>query len=129
MVENSLLKGFSQSPELCQAFFQNEAYADKMLESATNQIYMNITDTRPDPPKHVAGCEDVHVIPGHHSHSCSPQCYCLKFQDTPLSLKGDARQGNDALWEETFADITKRAAKNIVSNISLAHSQTMIGRR
>jgi len=126
MVENALLKGFANSPEMCQAFFQNEAYADKMLEQTAYKIDANLAGIHPPPPKKVPGTEGEHsTIPGHHDTACSPQCYCLKFQDTPLSLKGDPTQGDPSLWMETFADITKRASKGLINTVQANHGDSM----
>eukprot|EP00929_Paragymnodinium_shiwhaense_P053243 TRINITY_DN26655_c0_g1_i1.p2 TRINITY_DN26655_c0_g1~~TRINITY_DN26655_c0_g1_i1.p2 ORF type:complete len:294 (-),score=50.31 TRINITY_DN26655_c0_g1_i1:83-964(-) len=133
MMEKIVLKGFSEDESLVKAFYQNEDFADKFLETCATTVERSLLSGVPEqtttfkvrlgpkpatpegvpPPCGHAG-HPVHVIPGHHSHDCSPMCYCLKFQDTPLSMKGDMRKQHDWLWEPSFADKSKTAAQGVI---------------
>lgn len=67
----------------------------------------------------------VDVIPSHHGHDCSPQCYCLKCQATPLSLQGDMRLAHPGLWEESFKDRSWKAADKVISKCASNSASTL----
>merc|ERR1712232_448876 len=115
MMEKLVLKGFAENEALVKAFYQNEAFADKFLDTCAQTVERSLLSGAAEestafkvrlgakpPDDEVTDGSDV--IPGHHGHFCSPQCYCLKGQATPLSLKGDMRKDHAWLWEETFRD-------------------------
>lgn len=112
MVEEKLLKGFVASGELCNAFFSNESFANKLLletaralesngASASTNIETKIKELKP---------------PGQHGPYCGPMCYCLKLQDAPLRTKTKT----EGYWQDSFAEKTKSAAASVVASVATA---------
>eukprot|EP00928_Gymnodinium_smaydae_P000944 TRINITY_DN10346_c0_g1_i1.p1 TRINITY_DN10346_c0_g1~~TRINITY_DN10346_c0_g1_i1.p1 ORF type:complete len:286 (+),score=43.86 TRINITY_DN10346_c0_g1_i1:29-859(+) len=125
MVEKQLLKGFAADESLCMAFYSNEAYAHDMLENAAKAVEMSLAGAPPAPAQPPKDCSHVRLIPGRHGDFCGPQCYCLRYQDVPLSSTQDSREAYPELWQESFAKRSQRAAKELVGNVSLAASGTL----
>jgi len=123
-VERHLLKGFAASPELCEAFYATEGFAEQLLREAavavehgssgsTMRAVAGLGSTAPEQP--------AFTRPGQHGEFCGPQCYCLKFQDAPLHSKTRVPDGE---WRDSFAQKTKMAAAMVVDSVAMHSTKT-----
>jgi len=119
MVEDRLIRGFSRSGELCNAFFCNEDFAKKLLDDAARAVEgiksgPQSKDDADDSGSHYFG------PPGHHGPFCGPQCYCLKHAAAALSLKGGRTEG----WQDSFAEKSKTAATSVLASVTASRHHT-----
>mmetsp|Transcript_101954 Transcript_101954/g.317165 ORF Transcript_101954/g.317165 Transcript_101954/m.317165 type:complete len:130 (+) Transcript_101954:642-1031(+) len=110
-VEKMLLKGFAESPELCQAFYAHDSFAAQLLQRTARALEGGGPDD--GPPARSAPSSPRFRRPGQHGPSCGPQCYCLRFQDAPLHAKTRVEGG---LWQDSFASKTSTAAAAVVGS-------------
>jgi hypothetical protein len=116
LVEKALLQGFAADESLCKSFYQNEAFATKLLE----QTSLALERGPAVPPKSYVERE-VDVKPSRHGAFCGPQCYCLKHQDLPLSIKPEDVAGfHKGIWEDDFAKKSRDAAASVVASVGAA---------
>lgn len=114
LMEKHLLRGFAADETLCMAFYQNEDFANKLLEEATQAL-----ERGPAVPEksYLKGEFEMDAV-NRHGAFCGPQCYCLKHQDLPLSIKPEQVAGfKKELWEDDFRTKTRTAAASVVAAV------------
>jgi len=121
-VERKLIDGFGKNPVLKAAFYNNEAFANKLLAEIAFTID---TDGHGKPGDYQEPLElDSHasVIPGHHGWQCGPQCYCLRMQDAALEprnhLAAKPPPRIEDNFQDSFANRAKFAATGLVDNLA-----------
>jgi len=114
-VERKLIGGFGKNPHLKAAFFTNIEFAQKTLVqmAVTVDTHGQGKDDDYEAPLNLEG--EAKLVPGKHHYACGPQCYCNKFQDAALMVKGRENPGD---FVDTFANKTKFAATALVDNLA-----------
>merc|ERR1712151_47334 len=117
LMEKQMLRGFAADESLCKAFYQNEDFATKLLMQATQAL-----ERGPAVPEksYLKGEFEMEPVTRHGAF-CGPQCYCLKYQDLPLSIKPEQVEGfKKQLWEDDFRKKTRTAAASVVASVGAA---------
>eukprot|EP00927_Polykrikos_kofoidii_P051161 TRINITY_DN44967_c0_g1_i1.p1 TRINITY_DN44967_c0_g1~~TRINITY_DN44967_c0_g1_i1.p1 ORF type:complete len:257 (-),score=27.68 TRINITY_DN44967_c0_g1_i1:163-933(-) len=129
LVEKALFRGFRDDAQFMQNFFMNEEFATKTLLKTMVAVDHGIA-CQTVPKKKPADLHCQHsVIPGSHGPHCSPQCYCMKLQDAPLSLKADMERTHPNVWQDSFARRTTNAAQSVADHAGETAAATLGQRR
>merc|ERR1712083_1056794 len=108
-----------ESNELFKGFYNNEAFATKLLQQAACTVEKSSRGL-PHTDDSLGKLKNARtLIRGQHGPACGPQCYCLKFQDTPLTADYSK---NELVWEESFHDKAKAAGTAMMGSVHAATS-------
>lgn len=110
LVEEALIKGFSESPELRETFFASEVYAAKVLEGAAASLQNRTSPPAAGSASDGSATAERELRPSHHGPYCGPQCYCLMYQDAALTTKVQRTPGD---FHESFANTAKSAVQSV----------------
>lgn len=144
MAEKVLMKGFAEDSSLLTSFYMNESFATKLLDQVAHNISGGLSGalSRSSSDSSVmAKGRDVpslrtdfsgHALnlkPSQHGPFCGPKCYCLRFNDMPLSVTAKDIEGFGSVTE-SYAVRSECAAGSVLDTAlrhAMARRQATLG--